>query len=131
LALPLAAIGLTAWLEVSLLRRTGYLPWLQPLVIAGAVAAAAMLLVLSLPGLRSRRLRLVLATAAVGLAGGAFLVAPAAWSETTLEAPVNGVFPGAGPDFVSGLGSTSSGSFALGGRPRNFAAPGGTGQRPS
>jgi 4-amino-4-deoxy-L-arabinose transferase-like glycosyltransferase len=117
LVLPLAAIGLTAWLEVTLLRRTGYLPWLQPLVIAGAVVAAAVLVTLAFPALRSKRLRLVLSAAALALAGGTFLVAPAAWSETTLEAPVNGVFPGAGPDFVSGLTSGATTSFAFGGGP--------------
>ncbi len=131
LALPLVAIGLTAWLEVSLLRRTGYLPWLQPLVIAGAAVAAAALVVLAFPALRSKRLRLVLSAAALGLAGFTFLVAPAAWSETTLEAPVNGVFPGAGPDFVSGLTSSSGTSFAFGGgRPGGTGFPASTGQRP-
>jgi 4-amino-4-deoxy-L-arabinose transferase-like glycosyltransferase len=127
LALPLTAVALTAWLEVALLRRTGYLPWLQPLVIAAAAAAALVLAALALPGLRSRRVRLLLATAAVGLSTGGFLVAPAAWSETTLEAPVNGVFPGAGPDFVSGLASDASGTrFVLGG-----GAPGAARGRPS
>ena len=124
LVLPLAAIGLTAWLEIALLRRTGYLPWLQPLVIAGAVAAAALLVALAAPALRSKRLRLVLSAAALGLAGGTFLVAPAAWSETTLEAPVNGVFPGAGPDFVTGLTSGSTTSFAFGGGPGTAGRPG-------
>jgi 4-amino-4-deoxy-L-arabinose transferase-like glycosyltransferase len=137
LALPLAAIGLTAWLEISLLRRTGYLPWLQPLVIAGAVVAGALIVTLAFPGLRSKRLRVMLAAAALGLAGGAFLVAPAAWSETTLETSVNGVFPGAGPDFVSGLTSSSGRGFTFGGGApgggfRGGGAPGaGTGQRPS
>jgi len=131
LALPLAAIGLTAWLEISLLRRTGYLPWIQPLVISGAAVAAVVLAALAFPALRSKRLRRVLATAALGLAGGVFLVAPAAWSETTLEAPVNGVFPGAGPDFVSGLTSGSGSSFAFGrGRPGGVGGPGGGGRRP-
>jgi 4-amino-4-deoxy-L-arabinose transferase-like glycosyltransferase len=125
LALPLTAIGLTAWLEVSLLGRTGYLPWLQPLLIVGAVAAGVLLLALAVPSLRTRRLRLVLATSAIVLAGGAFLVAPAAWSETTLEAPVNGVFPGAGPDFVAGLGTSSGTRFVMGGgaRPAFAGAP--------
>jgi 4-amino-4-deoxy-L-arabinose transferase-like glycosyltransferase len=129
LALPLAAIGLTAWLEVSLLRRTGYLPWLQPLVIAGALAAAGLLLTLAFPSLGSKRLRLALSATAIGLAGAAFLVAPAAWSETTLEAPVNGVFPGGGPDFVSGLGTASTGRFVFGGGPGLGGLPGG-GRRP-
>jgi hypothetical protein len=75
-------------------------------VIVGALAAGGLVLSLAFPSVRARRL---LATAAIGLAGAVFLLAPAAWSETTLEAPVNGVFPGAGPDFVSGL-STSSGT---------------------
>jgi 4-amino-4-deoxy-L-arabinose transferase-like glycosyltransferase len=124
LALPLSAVALTAWLQVSLLRRTGYLPWLQSLVIVGAVAAGVLLVVLAFPSVRPRRL---LAIAAIALAGAVFLVAPAAWSETSLEAPVNGVFPGAGPDFVSGLGTSSGTRFVMGGGPRGM----GQGSRPT
>ena len=104
IALPLAAVGLSCWLELALLRRSGYLPWLQWIVIAGSVAAALALVV---PRSRVR-------AAAVSVALVALLAAPAAWSESTWTSAVNGVFPGAGPSFVSGLG-TGSGRHGPGG----------------
>jgi 4-amino-4-deoxy-L-arabinose transferase-like glycosyltransferase len=110
LGLPLAAIALCAWVEVDLLRRSGYLPWLQTLVIAGAVAAGAVLVVLAVPG-RPQRVRRLAATAALATGVGSLLVAPAAWSATTLKSAVNGVFPGAGPNFVSGLTATGGAGF--------------------
>jgi 4-amino-4-deoxy-L-arabinose transferase-like glycosyltransferase len=134
LVLPLAAIGLTAWLELSLLQRTDYLPWLQPLVAVTAVVAAGLLVVLAVPGVaETKRRRLVVSVAALSVATAGFLVAPAAWSESTLEAPVNGTFPGAGPDFVSGLGGSSGGRFVFGGGPGGgarggFTPPPGAGQ---
>jgi 4-amino-4-deoxy-L-arabinose transferase-like glycosyltransferase len=135
LVLPLAAIGLTAWLELSLLQRSDYLSWLQPLVAVAAVVAALLLIALAVPGLaETKRRRLVVSVAALSVAAAGFLVAPAAWSESTLEAPVNGTFPGAGPDFVSGLGGTSTGRFVFGGGPGggsargSFTPPAGAGQ---
>jgi 4-amino-4-deoxy-L-arabinose transferase-like glycosyltransferase len=133
LVLPLAGIGLTAWLELSLLQRTDYLPWLQPLVAVSAVVSAGLLVLLAMPGFAERRRRLVVSVAALSVAAAGFLVAPAAWSASTLEAPVNGTFPGAGPDFVSGLGGTSTGRFVFGGGPvggarGGFAPPAGAGQ---
>jgi hypothetical protein len=125
LVLPLAAIGLTAWLELSLLQRLDYLPSLQPVVAAAAVVAALLLIALAVPGLaETKRRRLVISITALSVGAAGFLVAPAAWSESTLEAPVNGTFPGAGPDFVSGLGGTSTGQFVFGG-----GGPGGGGAR--
>jgi hypothetical protein len=59
------------------------------------------------------RAALCAASLAVALAG--LLAAPTAWSATTLKQAVNGVFPGAGPDFVSGLGTTGTAGFAGGG----------------
>ena len=106
LVLPLAAIALTAWLEVDLLRRTGYLPWLQPLVIAAALAALRVLVSLASALLLEARETLARDRRRSRSPSPRFLVAPAAWSATTLEAPVNGVFPGAGPNFVSGLAAT-------------------------
>jgi 4-amino-4-deoxy-L-arabinose transferase-like glycosyltransferase len=114
LLVPLVALGLSAWLEVDLLRRTGYQPWLQWLVIAGCAVAAVALVA-------RRFTRVAIAVALVAL-----LAAPAAWSATTLTAPVNGVFPGAGPDFVSGLTSRTAGGGGFGGfgRPgRSFGGP--------
>ena len=113
--LPLTAIGLTAWLEVDLLRRSDYLSWLQPLVIAASVAASAVLVLLAIPKLGSKGLRTFASVGAVSLAVAGFLVAPGAWSASTLDAPVNGVFPGAGPNFVSGLATNQARGFPLAG----------------
>jgi hypothetical protein len=110
------AVAATAALEVVLLRRSGYLPWLQTVVIAAATIAVSLLVAAAfgkrLPWARSLASRIAIAVAVV-----AFLAAPAAWAETTLEGPVNGVFPGAGPSFVSGL-ATTGGGFGFGGGPR-------------
>jgi 4-amino-4-deoxy-L-arabinose transferase-like glycosyltransferase len=115
LGLPLLALALSAWLEVDLLRRSDYLSWLQPLVIAGCAAAAAALIVARLPQVPGR----LVAGGAIGVGLLALLAAPTAWAATTFRAPVNGVFPGAGPSFVSGLGSGGSvGGFAFGGARR-------------
>jgi 4-amino-4-deoxy-L-arabinose transferase-like glycosyltransferase len=112
LGLPLLALALSAWLEVDLLRRSDYLPWLQPLVIAGCAAAAVALVVARLPRVPGR----LVAGGAIGIALLALLAAPTAWAATTFRAPVNGVFPGAGPSFVSGLGTgTGNGGFTFGG----------------
>jgi hypothetical protein len=40
--------------------------------------------------------------AALGIATTGFLAAPAAWSQSTRKAAVNGVFPGAGPSYFGG-----------------------------
>ncbi len=115
LGLPLLALALSAWLEVDLLRRSDYLTWLQPLVIAGCAAAAVALVVARLPQVPGR----LVAGGAIGVALVALLAAPTAWAATTFRAPVNGVFPGAGPSFVSGLGTGSgNGGFAFGGTRR-------------
>jgi 4-amino-4-deoxy-L-arabinose transferase-like glycosyltransferase len=110
LGLPLLALALSAWLEVDLLQRSGYLAWLQPLVIAGCAVAAVALLVARLPRVPGRPV----AAGAIGIALLALLAAPTAWAATTFRAPVNGVFPGAGPSFVSGLG-TGNGNGRFGG----------------
>ena len=89
LAIPLLALGLSAWVEVMLLRRSGYLPWLQDLVIAGCAAAAAALVAARLPRLPGRPVAL----GALGVGFLSLLAAPAAWAQTTLDAPVDGVFP--------------------------------------
>jgi hypothetical protein len=71
--------------------------------VAGfACAAAAVALVVArLPRVPER----FVAGGAIGIALLALLAAPTAWAATTFRAPVNGVFPGAGPSFVSGLGT--------------------------
>ena len=120
LALPASALLLCGWLEVALLRRTGYLPWLQTVVIVATVAALAVLAASAV--VSGRRSQLAAAALAIGIAG--LLAAPAAWSATTLKAAVNGVFPGAGPNFVSGLATAGTGGFGFAG---GGAGPGGGG----
>ena len=126
LALPAAALLLCGWLEVALLRRTGYLPWLQTVVIVATIAALAVLAASAV--VRGRRSQLAAAALAIGVAG--LLAAPAAWSATTLKAAVNGVFPGAGPNFVSGLASTGTGGFGVAGAGGGAGPGGGFGTPP-
>lgn len=115
-ALPLAAVLFTAWLEVVLLRRTGYESWLQSLVVFAAFVAAAAIVALAVGPDWSAATRRLIATGALAIAVGGFLAPPAAWSATTLQGAVSGVFPGAGPNFISGLeGSSSTRGFGFGG----------------
>ena len=130
LALPLVAVALTCAIEVVLVRRAGYLTWLQVPIIAATVAAVAALVVLALKRGGTPRARALLAAGALAIPIAAFLVAPVAWSASTAKAPVNGVFPGAGPSFVSGLGNGAR-RFGFGGPPGlrrgrlpGFGAPG-------
>jgi 4-amino-4-deoxy-L-arabinose transferase-like glycosyltransferase len=113
-ALPLLAGVFTAWLQVALLRRSDYLPWLVGIVVAAAIVAGVALVALAV--FPEWRVRGVVAALALGVAAAGFLAAPAAWSESTQKVAVNGVFPGAGPTY-----------FAAGsGRP-GFGPPGGGG----
>ena len=129
LALPLTAVALSCWLELALLRRSGYLPWLQVLVAVTTAVAVLALVLAAMPGLLSHRAASLLAAGALGVGVGGLLAAPAAWSATTLQAAVNGVFPGAGPNFVSGLSSrTPATGFGVGGP---LARGGNGGARPS
>ena len=100
-ALPVAALALCAWLEVALLRRSGYDSWLQAIVVAGTAAAIVALVALATGftfGLERRRV----AAVALGVAVAALFAAPAVWSSTVFKTAVNGVFPGAGPNYLSG-----------------------------
>src|SRR5206468_1483747 len=93
---------------------SGYLSWLQVLVVVGAAVAGAGLIPLFLRRLWTARTRAIVAAGALGLSTAGFLAAPTAWSATALKQAVNGVFPGAGPSFVSGL-STRGGGLGFGG----------------
>jgi len=115
-SLPLLAVMFTAWLEVALLRRTGYDTWLQELVVFGAFVGACGIVALAVGPDWPDATRRLVAIAALAIAVGAFLAPPAAWSATTLQGAVNGVFPGAGPNFISGLTSSATGGgFGFGG----------------
>jgi 4-amino-4-deoxy-L-arabinose transferase-like glycosyltransferase len=92
LALLAAGLLAAASVEVFLVRRSHYLTWLEVLVPVGVGVALAA----AFAPWRGR----VLAVAAAALV---LLIAPAAWAETALEWPGNGIFPGVGPSFVPGL----------------------------
>jgi 4-amino-4-deoxy-L-arabinose transferase-like glycosyltransferase len=118
IVLPIVALALTAWVQLDLLRRTGYASWLQGLVLVGTILAISAVAALGIPdAFGSMRRRT--AAAALGVAAVALLSAPAVWSATTWKSAVDGVFPGAGPTYASGGGAPSFG----GGRPA-FGAPG-------
>jgi 4-amino-4-deoxy-L-arabinose transferase-like glycosyltransferase len=99
-ALPLLAVVFTAWLQVALLHRSDYLPWLVGVVVGATVAAGIGLVALAV--FPEWRLRGVVATATLAVAAAGFLAAPAAWARSTQKAAVNGVFPGAGPSYFGG-----------------------------
>jgi 4-amino-4-deoxy-L-arabinose transferase-like glycosyltransferase len=112
-ALPVATLALTGWLQLDLLRRSGYASWLQAIVLLGTLVAVAAVAALGVAGAFGPPLRRRIATAAVGVALVALLAAPTVWSATTFRSAVNGVFPGAGPNYISGSG----GGFGLSGGP--------------
>jgi 4-amino-4-deoxy-L-arabinose transferase-like glycosyltransferase len=117
LVLPLtaAAVALTAWLEVVLVQRAGYMTWLVGVIVVVSAVGAA--------GLLAATLRTRLAGPAIAVALGGLLLAPAVWAQSTQRAPINGVTPGAGPSAVSGL--VSGNGNALGGFGRRFGGAGG------
>ncbi len=111
--LPIAALVLSGWLEVALLRRSGYDSWLQAVVVIGTAAAVVALVGVAAGvtlGVDRRRV----ATVAMGLAVAALFAAPAVWSSTVFKNAVSGVFPGAGPNYLSGASAVGGG---VGGRP--------------
>jgi 4-amino-4-deoxy-L-arabinose transferase-like glycosyltransferase len=112
--LPIAAvaIGLTAWLEVVLVQRAGYMTWLVDVIVAASAIGVV--------GLGFAVQRSGIAAPALALALGGLLLAPAVWAQSTQRAAINGVTPGAGPSAVSGLVSGGGGGFGGfgGGRPR-------------
>jgi 4-amino-4-deoxy-L-arabinose transferase-like glycosyltransferase len=114
IGLPLAAVALSGWLELALLRRSGYQPWLQVVVVLGTIAALTALAALGPRGAFPAGLRTRAASVAVAVAVAALLAAPTVWSATTFKSAVNGVFPGAGPGYVSdrsGFGGAGLGAF--------------------
>lgn len=116
-ALPIGAMVVTGLVEISLRRRTGWLPWLDPAIVL-AVAAGVALAVIAASRSRDDARAPLMATAAVAVAMAGLLLAPTAWSASTTMGASGGVFPGAGPRFVSGLVTT-----------QNSGGPGGSGGR--
>jgi hypothetical protein len=113
------AIAAGVLCEVKILRDNGSLTWLPPLLLAGGVGAAAVLV-----NLTRRRARLAALAAALAL----LLVAPATWAAQTLGHPTNGTFPAGGPS-ASSFGGPGGGGRGGGGRGGGFG-PGGGGFAP-
>ena len=139
-----AAAGVLAsavWAYVLLDRTPDWLPWLRWVVLVAGVAAAGLVLagpalarLAAVPG--SRRARLALAAAPLGLALVAGLAGPAAYALDTVGTAHTGAIPSAGPASAGLGGGPGGGPGGQGGFPgagqssRGMAgtgAPGGAG----
>ena len=139
-----AAAGVLAsavWAYILLDRTPDWLPWLRWVVLVAGVAAAGLVLagpalarLAAVPG--SRRARLALAAAPLGLALVAGLAGPAAYALDTVGTAHTGAIPSAGPASAGLGGGPGGGPGGQGGFPgagqsgRGMAgtgAPGGTG----
>ena len=133
-----AACGVLAsavWAYILLDRTPDWLPWLRWVVLVAGVAAAG--LVLAGPALarlaavaRSRRGRLALAAAPLGLALVAGLAGPAAYALDTVATAHTGAIPSAGPasaGFGGGPGGGPGGRGGFPGAGLSGRAPAGTG----
>jgi 4-amino-4-deoxy-L-arabinose transferase-like glycosyltransferase len=109
-------LAVTAWWSVVLLGRSAdWQPWLRPLVLAGGLAVAALLLVVTrLP----KRAGVVLAIAGLTVA----LAGPAAYAVQTASTPHTGALPTAGPTVAGGTGRGTAGQRP-GGFPQGGAFP--------
>jgi hypothetical protein len=119
------------WAYVLLDRTPDWLPWLRWVIVLAGVAAAV--LVLAGPRLaaaaRSRRARLALAAAPLGLALVAGLAGPAAYTLDTVGSAHTGAIPSAGPQ-AAGFGGPGGGPGGQGGFPgtgQSGRGPAGTG----
>ena len=131
-----AAAGVLAsavWAYILLDRTPGWLPWLSWVVLVAGVAAAGLVLagpalarLTAVPG--SRRARLALAAAPLGLALVAGLAGPAAYALDTVGTAHTGAIPSAGPasaGFGGGPGGGPGGRGAFPGTgPAGTGAPG-------
>ena len=113
-------LAVTAWWSAVLLGRSAdWQPWLRPLVLAGGLAVAALLVVVTqLP----RQAAAVLAVAGLTVA----LAGPAAYSVQTASTAHTGALPTAGPTVTSDFGRGTAGGPGRGGFPQGGAQPGGT-----
>jgi 4-amino-4-deoxy-L-arabinose transferase-like glycosyltransferase len=102
--LPIVGFVGTALVQLDLLRRSGYLSWLQAVVILGALCAATVTGILAPRGAWPTAWMRRGATVWAAVATAALLAAPLAWSATTWRSAVNGVFPGAGPSYLASRG---------------------------
>lgn len=95
--LSLIAGAVTSWIVLDDATQLG---WLQPVLIAGTIAAALLLLHSS-----SRRVRI----GAVGAAAALLLVAPTVWAVQTPGHATSGTFPTGGPESAAGMGRPGGG----------------------
>jgi 4-amino-4-deoxy-L-arabinose transferase-like glycosyltransferase len=133
-----AATGVLAsavWAFILLDRTPGWLPWLRWVVLAAGVAAAGLVLagpalarLAAVPG--SRRARLALAAAPLGLALVAGLAGPTAYALDTVGTAHTGAIPSAGPasaGFGGGPGGGPGGRGGFAGAGQSGRTPAGTG----
>lgn len=104
---------------LAVLNATGDMGWLAPLVGLGA---AATLVVLALPELRSR-----IRAAALAAMLALLLLAPASWAVQTLDHATSSTFPAGGPANV-GMGGGPGGRGGFGGGPGGQGGPPGMSQ---
>jgi 4-amino-4-deoxy-L-arabinose transferase-like glycosyltransferase len=114
-ALGGAALVGGALTESVVLGDATQLGWLTPVLFAGTIAAAAVLV-----AVRSQRVRM----AAVGTATALLLVAPGVWSAQTIGHNVGSTFPTGGPT-SSGMGGPGGGRGGFGGGPGGAGGFGG------
>jgi 4-amino-4-deoxy-L-arabinose transferase-like glycosyltransferase len=120
-----AAAGVLAsavWAYILLDRTPDWLPWLRWVVLVAGVAAAGLVLagpalarLAAMPG--SRRARLALAAAPLGLALVAGLAGPAAYALDTVGTAHTGAIPRAGPASAGFGGGPGGGPGGQGGFP--------------
>jgi 4-amino-4-deoxy-L-arabinose transferase-like glycosyltransferase len=126
-----AVLGTAVWAYVLLNRTPDWLPWLRwVIVIAGLAGAAAIIAGPYLSGsLSSRRGRLALVGAPLGLALIAGLAGPAAYALDTVNSTHTGAIPSAGPA-TTGFGGVPGGGRGFAGAGTGRFRPGtGTGTR--
>jgi 4-amino-4-deoxy-L-arabinose transferase-like glycosyltransferase len=114
-----ALIAVTAWWDIHLLgTSSSFLPWLRPVLAAGA--AGAIILILMAHRLRSAVAGIALVSTLVGLGGSA------AYAIDTASQPHSGSIPSSGP-VASQLGGGGGGSTRATGNAPTGTRPSGTG----
>jgi len=102
-ALPVAVVVTAGWSVVLLTRTPSFVPWLRPLIIAGAAVAAVGLWL----GSHLRLRTLVLVAGAVATL--TLLAGPAAYAIETVAHPASGSLASAGPSTTASLGRGAGG----------------------
>ena len=119
IAVAVGVLASAVWAFILLDRTPDWLPWLRWVVLLAGVAAAGLML--AGPPLarlaRSRRGRLALAVAPLGLALIAGLAGPAAYALDTVGTAHTGAIPSAGPAPVGFGGGPGGGPGGQGGFP--------------